>query len=82
MTWAVAPAAVMPGTRVRPSAVPGVNLVPGIHVLAAKKVVDGRDKPGHDGRSDSNRATIGLESVAEESGDRHVKSYLDRYECA
>jgi hypothetical protein len=28
------------------------GLVPGIHVLAAleKKDVDGRDKPGHDGR--------------------------------
>jgi hypothetical protein len=25
------------------------GLVPGIHVLAAKKDVDGRDKPGHDG---------------------------------
>jgi len=25
------------------------GLVPGIHVLAVKKVVDGRDKPGHDG---------------------------------
>jgi hypothetical protein len=25
------------------------GLVPGIHVLAAKKGVDGRDKPGHDG---------------------------------
>jgi len=24
-------------------------LVPGIHVLAAKEDVDGRDKPGHDG---------------------------------
>jgi hypothetical protein len=24
------------------------GLVPGIHVLAAKKGVDGRDKPGHD----------------------------------
>jgi hypothetical protein len=24
------------------------GLVPGIHVLAAKKDVDGRDKPGHD----------------------------------
>ncbi len=28
--------------------------VPGIHVLATrKKVVDGRDKPGHDGENDS-----------------------------
>jgi hypothetical protein len=27
------------------------GLVPGIHVLAVKKVVDGRDKRGHDGRS-------------------------------
>jgi len=26
-------------------------MVPGIHVLAAKKDVDGRDKPGHDGIS-------------------------------
>jgi hypothetical protein len=25
------------------------GLVPGIHVLATKKDVDGRDKPGHDG---------------------------------
>ena len=25
------------------------GLVPGIHVLAAKKGVDGRDTPGHDG---------------------------------
>jgi hypothetical protein len=25
------------------------GLVPGIHVLAARKNVDGRDKPGHDG---------------------------------
>jgi hypothetical protein len=25
------------------------GLVPGIHALAAKKGVDGRDKPGHDG---------------------------------
>jgi len=24
------------------------GLVPGIHVLAAKQGVDGRDKPGHD----------------------------------
>lgn len=24
------------------------GLVPGIHVLAAKEDVDGRDKPGHD----------------------------------
>jgi hypothetical protein len=24
------------------------GLVPGIHVLATKQVVDGRDKPGHD----------------------------------
>jgi len=24
------------------------GLVPGIHVLAKKKNVDGRDKPGHD----------------------------------
>jgi hypothetical protein len=24
------------------------GLVPGIHVLTAKKGVDGRDKPGHD----------------------------------
>jgi hypothetical protein len=24
------------------------GLVPGIHALAAKKGVDGRDKPGHD----------------------------------
>ena len=24
------------------------GLVPGIHVLAAKKDVDGQDKPGHD----------------------------------
>jgi hypothetical protein len=24
------------------------GLVPGIHVFAAAKVVDGRDKPGHD----------------------------------
>jgi hypothetical protein len=24
------------------------GLVPGIHALAAKKDVDGRDKPGHD----------------------------------
>jgi hypothetical protein len=24
------------------------NLVPGIHVLTNKEVVDGRDKPGHD----------------------------------
>jgi hypothetical protein len=24
------------------------GLVPGIHVLAPKKGVDGRDKPGHD----------------------------------
>jgi hypothetical protein len=24
------------------------GLVPGIHVLATKKDVDGRDKPGHD----------------------------------
>ncbi len=30
------PAVVMPG------------LVPGIHVLAAKKGADGRDEPGHD----------------------------------
>jgi hypothetical protein len=35
-------------SRTGPSVVmPG--LVPGIHVLAAKKDVDGRDKPGHDG---------------------------------
>jgi len=27
---------------------PGCMLVPGIHVLAARKNVDGRDKPGHD----------------------------------
>jgi hypothetical protein len=26
------------------------GLVPGIHVLAKKKGVDGRDKPGHDDR--------------------------------
>jgi hypothetical protein len=26
------------------------GLVPGIHVLAAKKDMDGRDKPGHDGK--------------------------------
>jgi hypothetical protein len=40
---------VMPGTRVRPLAGPSINLVPGIHVFGrAKKVVDGRDKPGHD----------------------------------
>jgi hypothetical protein len=38
----------MPGTRVRPSAGPSVNLVPGIHVFATKQGVDGRDKPGHD----------------------------------
>jgi hypothetical protein len=25
------------------------GLVPGIHVLARQKDVDGRDKPGHDG---------------------------------
>jgi len=25
------------------------GLVPGIHVLAAREGVDGRDKPGHDG---------------------------------
>jgi hypothetical protein len=25
------------------------GLVPGIHALAAKEGVDGRDKPGHDG---------------------------------
>jgi hypothetical protein len=25
------------------------GLVPGIHVLAKKKVVDGRARPGHDG---------------------------------
>jgi hypothetical protein len=25
------------------------GLVPGIHVLATKEDVDGRDKPGHDG---------------------------------
>jgi hypothetical protein len=25
-------------------------LVPGIHAFAIKKVVDGRDEPGHDGR--------------------------------
>jgi len=24
------------------------GLVPGIYVLAKKKIVDGRDKPGHD----------------------------------
>jgi len=24
------------------------GLVPGIHVLVKKKIVDGRDKPGHD----------------------------------
>ena len=30
-----------------PCVMPG--LVPGIHVLAAKRGVDGRDKPGHDG---------------------------------
>jgi hypothetical protein len=47
---------VMPGTRVGPSAGPGVNLVAGIHVLLSKtpcKDVDGRDKPdkpGHDER--------------------------------
>jgi citronellyl-CoA dehydrogenase len=26
------------------------GLVPGIHVLAAKQDVDGRDEPGHDGK--------------------------------
>jgi len=29
------------------------GFVPGIHVLAAKKDVDGRDKPGHDGAAGS-----------------------------
>jgi hypothetical protein len=27
------------------------GLVPGIHVLAEKKGVDGRNKPGHDGKA-------------------------------
>ena len=61
------------------------GLVPGIHVLAVKKGVDGRDigersdavlrtaMPGHDGRGDSSRPIIGLESGTEESGDRHVQ---------
>jgi hypothetical protein len=41
----------MPGTRVRPSAGPSVNLVPGIHdFTVATEGVDGRDKPGHDRR--------------------------------
>ena len=42
----------MPGTRVRPSAGPSINLVPGIHVFSSAgiKDVDGRDKPGHDVR--------------------------------
>jgi hypothetical protein len=46
----------MPGTRVRPSAGPGVNLVPGIHVFLpfaaqSKTWMAGtsQDKPGHDG---------------------------------
>ena len=38
----------MPG----PGSSPGQALVPGIHVFrAAKQDVDGRDKPGHDGRN-------------------------------
>jgi len=39
---------VTPGTGVQPSAGPGVTLMRGIHVLAKKEGVDGRDKPGHD----------------------------------
>jgi hypothetical protein len=35
------------------------GLVPAIHVLAAKKVVDARDKPGHDEREVSERAMNG-----------------------
>jgi hypothetical protein len=37
------------------------GLVPGIHVLAAKKGMGGRDKPGHDERIDSRQAKIALE---------------------
>jgi hypothetical protein len=38
----------MPGTRVRPAAGPGMNLVPGIRDFDMKEDVDGRDKLGHD----------------------------------
>jgi hypothetical protein len=45
---------VMPGTRVRPMAGPGINLVPGTYVFrATKQGVGGRDKPGHDALGDS-----------------------------
>jgi hypothetical protein len=32
------------------------GLVPGIHVFAAKEVVDGRVKPGHDGQQKPKQA--------------------------
>jgi hypothetical protein len=36
------------------------GLVPGIHVLAPKKDVDGRDKPGHDENHQSELTTFTL----------------------
>ncbi len=34
------------------------GLVPGIHVLATKQGVDGRDKPGHDGGERRGRRVV------------------------
>jgi hypothetical protein len=45
----IGPSVVMPGHS-RPKGRRALHAyVPGIHVLAAKEDVDGRDKPGHDG---------------------------------
>jgi len=38
----------MPGHNRQKDGVASLAYVPGIHVLAAQKGVDGRDKPGHD----------------------------------
>jgi hypothetical protein len=40
--------AVMPGRSTPSRMRDGHPVVPGIHVLATNKDVDGRDKPGHD----------------------------------
>ena len=51
-------------------------LVAGIHVFAAVEDVDGRDKPGHDGKDRGyfnhpfNRATVSRQSLSEPANDR------------
>jgi large subunit ribosomal protein L15 len=53
------------------------SLVPGIHVLAARKDVDGRDKPGHDD-AESEDEPMKLNEIAPPPGSRKKRMRIGR----